>query len=131
MEAFETYIATEKERLAKAKQDILARRKEADDQLTALDVELQAIAAYEEAKKPRTLPHDGEKKPRKPREKGKRTELLNLIKTEYPEGISRSGLITKLQVKGDKAGEQSLSNALSSLKKSGQLTLEDGTYRAA
>ena len=133
METFETYITNEKERLAKAKEDALSLRKEADAQLAAIDTELQAIAAYERVKKGKTVrmaTHtDGENKPRKPRESGKRNEVLTLVQS-FPHGATRGDLIDKLNIKGDKAAEQSLSNALASLKKQGHLTQTDGKYTA-
>ena len=131
METFETYITNERERLAKAKEDALSRRKEVDVELAAIDTELQAIAAYEQVKKGKPVrtatPTDGENKPRKPRESGKRNEVLTLVQS-FPHGATRADLIDKLNIKGDKAAEQSLSNALASLKKQGHLTQTDGKY---
>lgn len=64
------------------------------------------------------------------RRSGIRTDILNIIK-KHPNGIARADIINELDAKGDKAAEQSVSNALSALKKQGQVTNEDGNYRAA
>ncbi len=131
MQTFETYIASERERLTKEREEARAEIEAAQEKLAAIDTEMRAIAAYEAAKKgkPATAT-EGEKKPRKPRETGKRQEVFKLVE-EYPDGVSVGELRDKLGIKGDKAGEQSLSNALSALKRSGQITLVDGRYAVA
>lgn len=132
-QTFETFIEQERERLNKAREDALAARKEADDKLSAITTELEAIAAYEatkKGKKPRqtTLPLDGHKQ-RKPRETGKRIEVLNLVQT-FPDGATSSELQDRLGIKGDKRAVTSLTNALSALKRDGKISLENGTYQA-
>ena len=131
MQTFETYIASERERLTKEREETRAEIEAAQEKLAAIDTEMRAIAAYEAAKKDKSpKAAEGEKKPRKPRETGKRQEVFKLV-GEYPSGVTVGELKDKLGIKGDKAGEQSLSNALSALKKSGQLTLDDGRYAVA
>jgi hypothetical protein len=102
---------------------------EAKAKLAEAETELRALDAYEAAKKSKPPRREGERQPRKPREKGKRAELLNLITAQYPDGITRSELLVALNAKGSKQQEQSISNALSALRKAGQLALQDGTYR--
>ncbi len=43
-------------------------------------------------------------------------------------GMGRADILEALGVKGDKSGEQSVSNALSALKKKGDIAVEDGKY---
>jgi hypothetical protein len=128
-QTFETFIQQERERLSKAKEVALAKKQEAEDELSALEIDFAAVAAYESAKKGKPAKAD-EKKQRAPRQTGKRNEVLKLVE-QYPQGVTAGELKDKLGIRGDKQGEQSLSNALSALKKSGQLIQEDGKYKAA
>ena len=48
----------------------------------------------------------------------------------HPKGITRSEMLIAMNVKGNKSGEQSISNALSALKKAGTITAADGVYKA-
>lgn len=59
-----------------------------------------------------------------------RDTVLATIK-DTPGGINRADLLVKLEAKGDKAAEQSISNALANLKKAGTITATDGTYTVA
>jgi hypothetical protein len=43
-------------------------------------------------------------------------------------GLSRSEILESLGLKGDKSGEQSVSNALTALKKAGRVTSNEGRY---
>lgn len=140
-QTFEQFVEKERERLTKAKEDALERRQKVEDELTAIDRELDGIEAYELAKqgkldihtKPERKPRaprdpNAPKTERKPREAGKRNEILEIIKGEE-EGYSRAELIEHLSAKGDKKREQSISNALSTLKKSGALRQDETTKR--
>lgn len=44
------------------------------------------------------------------------------------DGITRADLLEQMGAKGDKSTEQSISNALSALKKAGTINLTDGLY---
>jgi len=46
-------------------------------------------------------------------------------------GMTRAGILEELGVKGNRSQEGSISNALSTMTKSGKLHLKDGTYTAA
>lgn len=63
------------------------------------------------------------------RRSGIRQQVLDTIKKAL-DGISRSDLLTALDAKGDKSAEQSVSNALSALKKQKTITGDDGVYKA-
>lgn len=126
-QTFEIFIEQERTRLAQAKEDALAKKKEAEDALAAIGTELSAIAAYEAAKNGKPARADTERRQRAPRQSGKRNEIFKLVQ-EYPDGVTRGELVEKLAVKGNKQGEQSLSNALAALKKTGKLIQEGGKY---
>ena len=123
--SFETMIEKERERLNGLRQDAVTRRSVIDDEIAEVDKELSAIAAYEKAK-------TGKKKTgtRAARTTGRRAELITLI-NGTPEGLTRGDILDKLGLKGDKTGEQSISNALNNLKKAGKLAQREGRYLTA
>ena len=55
-----------------------------------------------------------------------RDGVLKTVKA-FPK-INRADILEKTGVKGDKTGEQSVSNALAALKKAGVITLTNGAY---
>ena len=55
------------------------------------------------------------------RRTGIRDEVLAQVKA-HPKGITRSEMLIAMNVKGEKSGEQSVSNALAALKKAGNIT---------
>ena len=129
MENFEQMIEKERTRLGALRDDLLAQRARIATQLAEIDQELAAIGAYERAKlgKPaRTI--KAAKNTRAPRG-AKREELLALI--EDTPGLTRGEIIEKLGIKGDKSQEQSISNALATLKKAGTIAATDGKYAIA
>ena len=63
------------------------------------------------------------------RRTGIRDEVLAKVKA-HPDGIARAVLLDEMGVRGDKSGEQSVSNALASLKKAGTITADGGVYKA-
>ena len=65
----------------------------------------------------------------KKRRTGIRDEVLASVKA-HPKGFNRADLLEAMNVKGDKSGEQSVSNALSALKRAGTITTDDGVYKA-
>ena len=72
---------------------------------------------------------EGGRKSTGARRTGIRNEILAIIK-KAPNGIARADIIAALSAKGDTAAEQSVSNALSALKKQGKVSSADGKYRA-
>lgn len=65
---------------------------------------------------------------RSPRKGGVSEQVLAAIKAS-PDGLARAGVLSALNADDAKA-EQSISNALSNLKKKGQLTADNGIYKA-
>lgn len=59
----------------------------------------------------------------------KREALLDLIR--QANGITRGEILEKMGLKGDRAGEMSVSNALTALTKSNQIRREGRNYLAA
>ena len=65
------------------------------------------------------------------RRTGIREQVLDAVKASGADGINRADLLRVLGMKGDKSEEQSVSNALSALKKAGATTSKNGRYIAA
>jgi hypothetical protein len=53
--------------------------------------------------------------------------LLQLIR-DNPDGLRRGEILERMGLKGDKAGEMSVSNALTALTKSNQVSRQEGRY---
>lgn len=67
-------------------------------------------------------------KPTGKRRTGIRDEVLAVIKKTG--GASRADILDQLDAKGDTSAEQSISNALSALKKQNKVTADQGIYKA-
>lgn len=136
MAEFQALIEKERERLTKLAEDYHAQIAEIQGKLAEVHREMRAITAYEEAKLDKPAPV---RTPRAPRTTStaraprgsKRDELIALIR-DNP-NLSRGDILAKLDIveKDNKAGAQSVSNALANLKKAGTVLNEGGRYRLA
>lgn len=139
MADFQTMMDKERERLSKIIEDYNAQIADLQGKVTAAQTEMAAIEAYDRAKRGELPAFTVTRTPRTPRVSSgtraprgsKRDELIALI-TETPD-LTRGEILTKLGIveKENKAGAQSVSNALGNLKKAGMLTNEGGKYRIA
>ena len=143
---FRTQVAEEKKRLSQQRRDTEKRIGALESELSALatemkgiDAELAAIDAYESAtaapapRKRRAPKADAPapaKRTRRSRRASRRAEIVTAIASFGAAGAGRADIIRTLDVKGDKSAEQSVSNALAALKKSGEVTHQDGKYMA-
>jgi hypothetical protein len=129
-ETFEEMIERERERLTKAHEDALARRKQIDEEIGAIDREFEAIEAYERAKagKPPKGAATSEKPSRQRARRGERNQQLLELIGHHSDGLTRSEILMELGVKGDKKAEASVSNTLNNMKKSGELWLDKKRY---
>lgn len=142
---FRTHVTQEQKRLAQQRQAAEKRATEIESQLSHLgaglkviDGELAAIEAYENARGETPAPRrrrtrKGDAPPpakttRRRRRGSRRAEILSAIAASGSAGVGRGDIIDTLNVKGDKAAERSVSNALAALKKSGAVTHQDGKY---
>lgn len=147
--AFRTQVAEEKKRLSQQRRDTEKRIGALESELGALaaemrgiDAELAAIEAYESAttapapRKRRARKTDASasatpapaKRTRRRRRVSRRAEIVAAIASFGAAGAGRADIIRRLDVKGDKSAEQSVSNALANLKKSGAVAHGDGKY---
>ena len=122
---FTSFIAEERARIQQAIKAAKAKRQEAENEIAQLEGQVTAIAAYDAALKGKKAVTE----PRAPRGRRgeKREAILDLI-ARHPDGITRHELIDEMHAHGDKAAEQSISNALSALKKAGHVTQEGKKY---
>jgi hypothetical protein len=128
MTDFAKMITEERERLTSRRAALLAQRDGIDTELASIDREMKAIEAYEKAKNvgPATAPKASSRAPR-----GSRQQEIIAVIAKHPDGITRGDLIEAIGVKDDKAGEQSVSNVLNTLKKGDKITARDGRYFSA
>jgi hypothetical protein len=136
---FATFIRKERARLDKSRKEALAQHAAIDKELQAIERELAALDAYQQAKgaaakrapvagkaaAKRTFKGGGRRSPGRRGEK--RQAVLELVQ-QHPAGLSRGEILTKMGAKGNKSAEQSVSNALSALKKSAKLNSREGKY---
>lgn len=133
-ETFKAYVGRERARLTRARDAARNRKNRIEQELSEIESELAAIHAYEQAKKKapgkparggrRSVAKAGKRAPRGE----KRRSVLDLVRKS--EGLTRGEILEKLGVKGDKSAEQSVSNALTALKKQNLLASKDRKYVA-
>ncbi len=132
-QTFETFIASERERLNKEREAIFNQQRELEGKLAAINNEMRAIEAYEAAKTGKAVPAARQARTtrRAPRTRSgsKREQLFQVIKDGN--GLTRGEILEKMGLKGDKTGEMSVSNALTALTKANQVARRDGKYVAA
>jgi hypothetical protein len=95
------------------------------NEIAEIDREFEAIKAYEVVKAGKAQKGAAaSKEPGQRARRGERQqEVLDLI-GQHPDGLTRSEILERLGVKGDKKAEASISNALNNLKKTGRLGSE-------
>lgn len=126
MDNFEQMIDKERTRLGTLRDGLIEKQAAIHTQLAGIDKELDAISAYEQAKLGKPARQTKFTKNTRAPRGAKREELLSFIE-ENP-NLTRGAIMEKLGVKGDKSQEQSISNALTNMKKAGAITATDGKY---
>ena len=119
-QTFEAVVEAEKERLKGKRSEITGKIKALEQELVGIDREAEAVNAYYAAKTGKKA-SSGQRAPRGSRRK----DILALVKNG---AMGRAEILEALGVKGDKSGEQSVSNALSAMKKAKELAVNDGKY---
>jgi len=130
---FSDVMREERERLNQEREAIYNQQRELESKLTALTREMDAINAYEAAKtgKQPTAARQARGGGRTRARRGsKREQLLDLIR-QNPNGLARKDILERMGLKGDKSGEMSVSNALTALTKTNQVSRHEGKYRSA
>ena len=124
MPEFEEFIQSERARLTQRRDELNQQRKDIDRQLQEIEREFEAVNAYERVRKGSGAAASAAGSKRRT---GIRQNVLSVVE-RHPNGISRADLLEEMNAKGDKRAEQSISNALSSLKKRGAVRLDQGAY---
>ena len=114
--------AKKQELMSKAKAEALSSAEKAVADLNNLGFHYRLV---EGGTTTRTAPNSSAPRTRRG---GVSDDVLDTIKAA-PNGLPRAAVLEQLGAT-DKAGQQSISNALSNLKKKGQLTAENGVYKA-
>lgn len=125
---FAAHVQEERDRLHEKLGALQMQQNELQGEMDKINAELRALDAYEAAKEGKVVP----KRTRSTgsRRSGIREQVLATI-TAATGGINRADILERMGVKGDKAAEQSVSNALAHAKKQGKVTLDDGIYKVA
>src|SRR3954469_7049528 len=124
---FAEYVARERDRLHAEREQIFTQQEELQRQLEAVNREFAAIEAYEGAKTGKAARQQAPAGRQSRARRGSRREgLLELI--QQSDGLSRGEILERMGLKGDKASEMSVSNALTALAKSNQVRREGGKY---
>jgi hypothetical protein len=129
---FADVMKQERERLQRDREAIYNQQRELENKLKDINREFAAIEAYEAAKtgKAAAGQQRGTRGRRQARRGSRREALLQLI-GQNPDGLSRGEILERMGLKGDKSGEMSVSNALTALTKSNQVSRSGGKYRSA
>lgn len=131
---FAEVMQQERERLHREREEIFNQQQQLENKLAEINRELEAIDAYEAAKTEKAVSAARQARAVRARPRArrgsKREALLQLIK-ENPSGLTRGEILQRMGLKGDKAGEMSVSNALTALTKSNQVARREGRYMAS
>ena len=126
-------ITRQRERLTKTRNDVEGKIAKLQGHLAEIDRQFAAVLAYEQTLAGK-LPDPTVSKRRrsaKPARRGeKQAQVLRVI-GQQAGGMTRGEVIDALGVKGSKSGAQSVSNALTALKKAGKIASTDGKWQAA
>jgi hypothetical protein len=122
-------LEAKKNDLLQEREKYLADQRRAAELIKAVDVELKAISAYEQARRPAhsSMPPSSRSTDRHPRRAGVRAVVLGAI-AAADDGLTRGDIIERLGLHGDKSGEMSVSNALSALVRTSRVVREGGRY---
>ncbi len=121
----EAFIAKQRESLLAQRQELVAQQQAVQAQIDEFDVMLTKFDVFEGKQARR----GGTRRTGGGRRSSRREELLKLIGGS--KGLSRGEILEKMGLKGNKAGEMSVSNALTALTKSKQVSRKDRKYVAA
>ena len=126
-------ITRQRERLTKTRNDVQGKIAKLQGHLAEIDRSFAAVLAYEQTLAGKLPVPALSKRQRsaKPAGRGeKQGEVLRVIE-QQPSGMTRGEVIAAIGVKGSKSGAQSVSNALTALKKAGRIASTDGKWQVA
>ena len=141
---FADVMQRERERLNRDRDEILNQQRELENKLAEIDREFAAIDAYETTKTGKSATTTRQPRGRgrsaamikeasvaetgtRPQPGSRRAALLQVI-GERADGLSRGEIFERMGLKGNKSAEKSVSNALTALTKSNQVSRREGKY---
>jgi hypothetical protein len=126
-------IKRQRELLTKKQSDVQGKIDELQGQLAGIDRQFAAVLAYEQTLAGKLSISPAPKRQQTSTRAGrgqKQAEVLRVIEQKTG-GMTRGEAIDALGIKGSKSGEQSVSNALTALKKAGKIASRDGKWQIA
>ena len=126
-------ITRQRERLTKTRNDVQGKIAKLQGQLAEIDRSFAAVLAYEQTLAGKLPVPALSKRQRsaKPAGRGEKQEEVLRVIEQQPSGMTRGEVIAAIGVKGSKSGAQSVSNALTALKKAGKIASTDGKWQVA
>jgi hypothetical protein len=124
----QAFITKQRDALVQQRESIFSQQHELQQQLDAVNAMLAKFDVFE-GKAAAPTSGDRTRRARTSPRGSKRDALLQVIRDGG--GLSRGEILDKMGLKGDKAGEMSVSNALTALTKSQQVERRDGKYHLA
>jgi hypothetical protein len=124
----EAFITRQREALLQSRQEMLNQQHAVQQQLDELDEMLRKFDVFE-GKAARPRKEIRSRRASGSRRGSKRDELLRIIREG--DGLTRGEILERMSLKGNKAGEMSVSNALTALTKAHQVARRDRRYVAA
>ena len=128
IEETQAFIGKQRDALLQQREAIFNQQQELQRQLDEVNEMLRKFDVFEGKAVPARQPGRARRTPTT-RRGSKREELLRVIRDGN--GLTRGEILDKMGLKGNKSGEMSVSNALTALKKSLQVTRQDGKYTVA
>jgi len=126
----EAFITRQREALLQQRQELVNQEQLIGQQLDEMDEMLRKFDVFEgKAARPRQQARGPRRGASGTRRGSKRDELLTVIR--QGNGLTRGEILERMGLKGNKAGEMSVSNALTALAKANQVSRRDRKYVAA
>jgi hypothetical protein len=126
MATFSKFLSGERRRLKKLLAAGQKKLTGVTRELATLKRHLAALDMFESARKGKAT----RSRERRRRSPSKRPRILAALKNSS-NGMTRGEILEKLNAKGNKSAERSITNALSNLKKAGQIRSKNGHYTIA
>jgi stage III sporulation protein SpoIIIAA len=126
----EAFISRQREALLDQRQELLNQQRAIQEQLDQVDQMLTKFDVFEGKYARRGATRKaGRRRASAGRRGSRREELMKVIRSGH--GLTRGEILEKMGLKGKKAGEMSVSNALTALTKSNQVRKDGRKYLAA
>jgi hypothetical protein len=122
----QAFISKQRDALLQQREAISSQQHELQRQLDEVNEMLRKFDVFEGKAAPTRQPTRARRAQGSARRGSKREELLQVIRDGN--GLGRGEILEKMGLKGDKSGEMSVSNALTALTKSQQVSRRDGKY---